>query len=50
MALLYAGICTQQHEVDLKNKPIELINISPKATVPVLVLENGQVMTKRVES
>jgi hypothetical protein len=44
MALSYAGICIEQHEVDLKNKPIELIKISPKGTVPVLVLENGQII------
>jgi glutathione S-transferase len=44
MALLYAGISTEQHEVSLKDKPIELITISPKATVPVLVLENGRVI------
>ena len=32
-------------EVDLKNKPKELIMLSPKATVPVLILENGIVRT-----
>jgi len=49
MALSYAGICIEQHDVDLKNKPIELINISPKATVPVLVLENGQIIDQSVD-
>jgi glutathione S-transferase len=49
MALSYAGISTEQHEVDLKNKPIELIKISPKATVPVLVLENGQIIDQSLD-
>ncbi len=49
MTLSYAGICTVQHEVDLKNKPIELITISPKATVPVLVLENGKVIDQSLD-
>lgn len=44
MALSYAGISTEQQEVALKDKPLELIKISPKATVPVLVLENGLVI------
>ena len=49
MTLSYAGICTKQYEVDLKNKPSELITISPKATVPVLVLENGQVIDQSLD-
>jgi len=31
-------------EVVLKNKPAELLQVSSKATVPVLVLSNGQVL------
>lgn len=49
MALSYAGICFEQFEVDLKNKPIELMKASPKATVPVLVLENGQVIDQSLD-
>jgi glutathione S-transferase len=49
MALSYAGIRTEQHEVDLKNKPPEFIKISPKATVPVLLLENGQVIDQSLD-
>lgn len=49
MALSYAKISVQKHEVDLKNKPIELIKISPKATVPVLVLDNGEVIEQSLE-
>ena len=44
MALSYAKISLEQREVDLKNKPLELINASPKATVPVLILEDGAVL------
>jgi glutathione S-transferase len=40
IALSYANIPIEEREVDLKNKPIELLQLSPKATVPVLVLEN----------
>lgn len=35
-------------EVDLKNKPEELITTSPKATVPVMVLPDGQVLEESV--
>jgi len=44
MTLAYSEIKTDQREVDLKNKPMDLIAASPKATVPVLILENGHVI------
>ncbi|WP_349972732.1 glutathione S-transferase [Pseudomonas caspiana] len=40
MALRYAGCTVQIHEVSLKAKPPEMIERSPKGTVPVLVLED----------
>ena len=49
MALTYAQIDFEQHEVELKNKPLELIKISPKATVPVLILENGDVLDESLD-
>ncbi|MDI1351821.1 MAG: glutathione S-transferase, partial [bacterium] len=49
MALAYAGILTDQKEVDLKNKPLELIMTSSKATVPVLKLENGHVIDESID-
>lgn len=49
MALAYAKIDTCQIEVDLKNKPIEMINASAKATVPVLILENKIVIDQSLE-
>ena len=36
-------------EVVLKDKPASLINISPKATVPVLLLECGQVLEESLD-
>lgn len=36
-------------EVDLKNKPKELFELSPKATVPVLHLEDGTVIDESLD-
>ncbi len=44
MALCSAGIAVEIREVDLKNKPVHLLAISPKGTVPVLQLVNGDVL------
>ena len=44
MALFYAGIAVEIREVDLKAKPAHLLEISPKGTVPVLALLNGDVL------
>lgn len=49
MALAYAEIITDQREVSLKNKPLDLIIASPKATVPVLILENGRVIDESID-
>lgn len=49
IALSYANIRTEEREVDLKNKPSELIQLSPKATVPVLVLPNGQILEQSLD-
>lgn len=49
MTLAYAGIITDQREVSLKNKPLDLIIASPKATVPVLILENGRVIDESLD-
>ena len=49
MALAYAGIETEQREVDLKNKPLGLTAVSPKATVPVLILDNGRVIDESLD-
>lgn len=48
-ALSYANIRTEEREVDLKNKPAELLELSPKATVPVLVLESGVIIDQSLD-
>lgn len=49
MALLYADQQVQLREVWLRHKPKELILLSPKATVPVLVLADGTVLEESLE-
>ena len=44
MAIKIAGIHIEQIEISLKNKPKELLEYSPKATVPVLVTTDGEVI------
>lgn len=44
MALAYAGVACELREVVLKHKPNEMLEASPKGTVPVLVLPDGRVM------
>ncbi|MBA3696308.1 MAG: glutathione S-transferase [Methylotenera sp.] len=49
MALKYAGIEVEIREISLKNKPKYMLKLSPKATVPVLVLQNGTVLEESVD-
>ena len=44
MALYSAGIQVEITEVALREKPAEMLALSPKGTVPVLLLEDGQVL------
>jgi len=48
MALWMAGIMVELREVKLANKPPELIEVSPKATVPVLELGGGTVIDESI--
>jgi glutathione S-transferase len=41
LALRYAGIEVELREVVLKDKPPEMLTVSPKGTVPVLLLNSG---------
>ena len=43
-ALLEAGLRVQWREIALKRKPAEMLQVSPKGTVPVLVLSDGTVI------
>ncbi|MDD2833653.1 MAG: glutathione S-transferase [Methylotenera sp.] len=49
MALKYAGIATKIYEISLKDKPAHLLQVSPKGTVPVLVLPEGKVIDQSLE-
>lgn len=49
MALHYAQVPHTQVEVDLKNKPAALLALSPKATVPVLHMEDGTVLEQSLD-
>jgi glutathione S-transferase len=49
LALRAAGIRCTLREVVLRDKPPELIACSPKATVPVLVLEDGEVIDESLD-
>lgn len=49
MALLEDGIDCILREVDLKNKPATMLEISPKGTVPVLLLKTGEVIDESLD-
>ncbi|WP_263081189.1 glutathione S-transferase [Endozoicomonas sp. Mp262] len=49
LALYYCGVQVELREVVLRDKPEELVALSRKATVPVLVLENGQVLDESLD-
>lgn len=49
MALLQAGVAYQAHEVSLRDKPPAMLALSPKGTVPVLVLSDGQVLEQSLD-
>ena len=48
-ALLNTNQLIELREVDLKNKPIELIEISKKATVPVLKTKSNKVIDESID-
>jgi len=49
LALLVSGQVCELREVVLKQKPPELLLASPKATVPVLVFADGQVLDQSLD-
>ena len=49
MALLQAGVPYQAQEVSLRDKPPALLALSPKGTVPVLLLPTGQVLEQSLD-
>jgi UPF0176 protein len=49
LALAYAKVGVQFHEVSLRDKPAQMLAVSPKGTVPVLVLPSGQVLEQSLD-
>ncbi len=49
LALQAAGVEVELREIALKHKPPELLQASPKATVPVLVLPGGVVLEQSLD-
>jgi len=44
MAIAYSGIQVEQREIVFWDKPAEMLEASPKGTVPVLILSDGHVI------
>jgi glutathione S-transferase len=49
MALYVANIQIEIREIALRNKPLHMLQVSPKGTVPVLVLADGQVIEQSID-
>lgn len=49
MALIASGVCVELREVVLRDKPAAMLAASPKETVPVLALPDGQVIDESIE-
>jgi glutathione S-transferase len=49
MALLVSEVAFDLREIVLRDKPAEMLAVSPKGTVPVLVLPDGQVIDESLD-
>ncbi len=49
MALRYADVAVDIREISLRDKPAHMLQVSPKGTVPVLVLSDGKVIDQSLE-
>lgn len=49
MALIYAGIVYETREISLRNKPLSMLALSPKGTVPVLYCDGHGVIDESLE-
>lgn len=49
LALLASGVAYEHREVALKAKPAEMLAVSSKGTVPVLVLPTGEVLDESLD-
>jgi glutathione S-transferase len=49
MAIVVSGVQVELREVVLRDKPQEMLDVSPKGTVPVLVLPDGMVLEESLD-
>jgi len=49
MALMHTGVQCELREVMLNDKPASMLKISPKGTVPVLILPDGRVIDESLD-
>lgn len=49
LAIAVAGMTVNEREVSLREKPAEMLAISPKGTVPVLQLADGSVIDESID-
>ena len=49
LGIAFAGLTVELREIVLRNKPAQMLQISPKGTVPVLQLPAGQVIEESLE-
>lgn len=49
MALAVSGVKVELREVVLRDKPTEMLAVSPKATVPILVLNDGSIIDESLD-
>ena len=49
LGILFAELSVELREITLKNKPEQMLAISPKGTVPVLQLADGTVIEESIE-
>ncbi|TNE56758.1 MAG: glutathione S-transferase [Alphaproteobacteria bacterium] len=49
MGIYLAGIEVRLREVILRDKPAEMLEASPKGTVPVMILPNGEVLEESLD-
>jgi len=49
LAILISGLQVELREIELKNKPLEMLTVSPKGTVPVLIPQQNNVIDESID-
>lgn len=49
MSLYKSGFIVELREIELKNKPEQMLEASPKGTVPILVLSDGTIFDESID-